>query len=145
MYQYCLQETVVSILNVVFPLFCILQPIVFNFSKLAVPENSEQLQPSFFRYSCGNTGKTRLCACPVSLLLWTPRSFTVHLQEDPESSHRTMFGVDFVSVSAEQSLLFISLELQPFLCNWICFYGNLRCRVRFISPKSLGCLKILGQ
>lgn len=51
------------------------------------------------------------------------------LQEDPQSSHRTIFGVDFVPVSAEKSLLFISLELQPFLCNWICFYSNVRCRV----------------
>lgn len=116
-----------------------------TFQSWQSPGNTEQLQPSFLRCSYGNTRKTRLCAWPrVSLLLWTLRSFTVHLQEDPQSSHRAMFGVDFVTISAEKSLLFISLELESFLCNWICFYSNIRCRVRSISPKKLGLLEIPG-
>lgn len=33
------------------------------------------------------------------------------------STHRTMFDADFVTV--EESLLLVSLELQPFLCNCV--------------------------
>lgn len=69
------------------------------------------------------------------------QNITAHLH--PENihtftvrSHKTVFGADFVTITAEKSFLLVSLELQPFLRNHMCmyFYSKLRCRVRFVSP-----------